>query len=366
MRLPWLKEDLLTNILTAVLAVILATVVSGILILTTGVNPLLAYVYLLIGAFGSVFNISETLVKFTPLLITALGIAVAFKSRCFNMGAEGQLYIGAVAATWIAVAYPATPGIILFPTFFIFGILGGGLWAAFPAVIKAKLGVNEIISTLMMNYVAIWLMNYLLSGPLSNPSIPGELQSEVIPSSVQLPILLVGTRLHAGILIGLVSLVFVYILLSKTSIGYAIRAAGVNPKAARYGGINVSKSIIISMVVSGGLAGLAGAVEIAGIHHSLINAFDAAPGYGFTAIAVALLGGLQPLGIFLSSLFMGGLPVGVDSMSRSTGIPIFLSYVMEALVVLFLLAAEYFRRIYPSISHKLGWLRTTGTGRKEN
>lgn len=157
-----------------------------------------------------------------------------------------------------------------------------------------------------------------------------------------------------------------YVFLSKTSIGYSIRAAGVNPKAARFGGISVSKAIIISMLISGGLAGLAGAVEISGIHHRLINAFDSTQWIGFTAIAVALVGRLQPLGVVVSSLFMGGLLVGVDSMSRSTGTPIFLSYVLEALVVVFLLVAEYLRRVFPSISNKLVWLRTAVRGEKKN
>jgi len=362
LRFSWLEEDKLMTILTSILAVVMSLIVGGILILMAGTNPLVAYFYLANGAFGSVRNIAETLVKFTPLLLVGLGIAVAFKSRCFNIGAEGQIYLGAVTATWLVTAYPETP--VLLPLFFICGFLGGGLWALFPGIIKAKLGVSEVISTLMMNYVALWLTNYLLGpvGPLRDPNAGGQLISVVIPNSVQLH-RWGGTRFHDGFWLALLCAFLVYILFSKTTLGYDIRAVGVNPKAARYGGINVSKAVIISMFISGGLAGLAGAVELSGIHHRLIYGFS--PGYGWTGIAVALLGGLQSFGIILSSLLMGGLLVGVDSMARHVDIPIFLSFVMQALVVLFLLAAEYLKRVSPSASIKQVWLKITGFKRRE-
>lgn len=283
-------------------------------------------------------NLSETLVKSCPLLLTGLAVAFPLKCRIFNIGAEGQLYMGALVSTWLSLSFrlPHASFLLLLG---IGGFLGGGIWGAIPGWMKAKWGVSEIINTIMMNYVAILFVTFIIRRPLQEARrvFP---QTDLIPSIAQLDLLAAGTRVHIGILIALLCAIIVYFIFWKTPLGFHIRTVGENPHAALYAGINISRHTIFSMFIGGGLAGLAGMVEITGIHHRLLASFS--PGYGYSAIAVALLGKAHPLGIILTALFFGGLSQGAGSMQRLAQVPVTVVYLLEGLIILFILGGEYF------------------------
>lgn len=344
----WLRlKSILTDNLALIFSVLAAFAVGGVLILMAGANPLDAYMNLADGAFGSVRAITNTLVKTIPLLLIGVGLTIAYKCRVWNIGAEGQLFMGATLATWMGITFTGIPALALIPLAIVGGFLAGGLWAAIPGILKAKLEVNEVITTVMMNYIAILEMRYLITGPMGDPAGHGFPLSPPIAPSAYLPKILPedlvreASRLHAGILIALASAVLVYMLFSKTTLGYQIRVVGANREAARYGGIGVFKSIVIAMFLSGGFAGLAGMVEVFGVHHRLMEGIS--PGYGYTAIVVALLGKLHPGGVVLAAFFFAALIVGGDTMAYRSGIPIFLAYVIQGVVILFVLASEHSR-----------------------
>lgn len=324
-------------------AVIGALLVGSGAIALAGASPLQAYLILLQGAFGSLDNLAETLVRTSPLLFAGLGISIGIRCGLWNIGAEGQLYLGALIVTWLGITLTGWPSYFLLPLSVVLSFAAGGAWAAIPGLLKARLGGSEIISTIMLNYVAIYGVSYLVSGPLQEAQkvFP---QSPPIPVEAHLPIMISGTRLHAGIVLALVSAVAVYILLWKTTLGYEIRAVGHNPEAARYAGIKVGRKVVIAMLLSGGLAGFAGMGEILGLHHRLLAFFS--PGYGYTAIAVALLGRLHPLGVVLAAMLFGVLEVSSGAMQRYAGVPVQVVYIIEGLVILFLLAGEYLYRSY--------------------
>jgi simple sugar transport system permease protein len=317
----------------------LALLVSSGLILAVGGQPVLAFQALFLGAFGRTTRVAETLVKATPLMLAGLGMCAAFTCRVWNIGAEGQLYMGALAATVAGVYLPVSSPFIAIPLVLIASFLAGGLWAAIPGWLKGRWGVSEIITTIMMNYIAISLISYMVHHPLRDPEgyLP---QSPAIHAAAKLPILFVKTRLHVGILFGLVGAVVLYIVLARTTFGYQIRVVGYNPLAARYSGMHVDRVIVMSMLLSGGFAGLAGMVEISGVHYRLLETIS--PGYGYTAIVVALLSYLDPLAVILVSILFAGLIVGADAMQRVAGLPAALAYVVQGLVVLFVLGSEYF------------------------
>lgn len=330
-------------ILTPPSAVAGALAVGSGLILLAGASPLVAYKALIDGAFGSLYSLSETLVRAHPLLLAGLGVTIAIRCGVWNIGAEGQLYLGALMATWLGITLTTWPPALLIPLAIVASFLAGGFWAMIPGVLKAKRGVSEIINTIMMNYVAIFGVSYLVTGPLQEARrvLP---QSPPIAEVAQLPIIVSGTRLHMGVILALISAVAVYIILWKTTLGYEIRAVGSNPEAARYGGISVGRKVVTAMTISGGLAGLAGMGEILGIHHRLISAFS--PGYGYTAIAVALLGRLHPLGVVLAAILFGILEVGSGTIQRTAGVPVQVLYIIQGLVILFLLLGEFLHRSY--------------------
>lgn len=343
MQFSWLKiRTISVGILVPALAVLMALAVGGILIVARGVNPLLAYCALLSGAFGSARNFSETMVKATPLLLVGLGVAMAFRCSVWNIGSEGQLQMGAVAATVMGLTLTGMPAVVLIPLIVVAGFLAGAFWGAIPGALKAKWEVNEVITTIMMNYVATFFVSYLLSGPMKDPTAGGVPLTPAIAAAARLPSLMPPTRLHGGIVIALLCAVLVYVLLWKTVLGYQIRAVGGNPRAASYAGISVTRNVVLVMILSGGLAGLAGMGEVVGLHYRLIEGFS--PGYGFTGVVVALLGKLHPVGIVLASVLFGALMVGADAMARATGVPIALVSVIEGLVILFVLGSEILTR----------------------
>ena len=368
----------LVNALLPLVAVLLAFVVGGVILALQGVNPLEAYQAMIVGAFGSKNGLADTLVKATPLLLVGLGIAIAFRGGMINIGAEGQLIVGALATTFVGLQLAdRMPGILVIVIGLIAGMLVGGLWAAIAGYLKAYLSVNEILSTIMLNAIAIQLAYFLLRGPMIDPA---ELEAGTnIPHSARLEraldmprftdiaqqlglsqsagdlgitgflgevygVLVEPTRIHSGFIFAIIMAVLVYIFLWRTTIGYRIRAVGLNPHAARYAGIDVKRNLILSITLSGMMAGLAGAVEILGLHHRMFEPTAVSAGYGFTGIVAALLGKLHPLGIIPSSILFGGLLVGGDKMQRAMQVPQVLITAILGLVVLFVVSTDYFVR----------------------
>lgn len=330
----------LRSIYKALIAVALSFVVTSILFLMTGANPLLAYYYIFYGAFGSVDLVIETLVRATPILLVSLGLGIAFKCKVWNIGAEGQLYMGAMVGTIAAVSLGNTPFTLIIAI--LAAIVGGVAWASVPALMKTKLGINEVITTFLMNYVAIYLVQWLLAFPFrSADSLFPE--SSKLPVLAQLPMLFPPTRLHLGILLALlVVLPIVYFVVAKTTFGYKLKAVGENPEAARYGGISVKKTIFLALIISGALAGIAGFFEVSGIQYRMRSSLS--PGYGYTGIVVALLGANNPLGIALSSIFIAAIYNGSTTMSRMLGQPQGIVDFVQGILVIFVLGSEYIMR----------------------
>ena len=317
-------------------AIVFSFLVVAVLMVAVGVNPIAAYGALVRGSLGSLNGIGETLVRTTPLLLIGLGISIAFRGGMWNIGAEGQLLLGAIGATLAGLYLPEMPQIIHLPLLMLAGIAFGALWGAIPGYLRSKWGANEIVITIMMNYLAIFLLSYLVNGPMKDMNrVPPQPQTANLPPSALLPRLLPPTRTHAGIVIALVTTMIVWFILERTVLGYEIKAAGSNPIAAKQGGIRTVFTGTVAMLLSGGLAGLAGMSEIAGIHRRLLEGIS--PGYGYLAIAVALFGGLNPVGVLLSSLFFGALVVGADSMGRAVGVPVATVYLLQGLVLIFVL-----------------------------
>src|SRR5512135_2342365 len=336
--------SIIPNVVLPVAGVLVALLISAVMLILLKVDPIAAYSAMVIGAAGDVSGITQSLVKATPLLLVGLGICIAFRANVINIGGEGQIIAGALMATWFPLAFRTWPGWILIPTTLVVGFLAGAFWGFIPGILKARLNVNEILSTVMMNAVALQLMNLLLRGPLIDPAGVAAgtylAQSERLPEQVWLPKLVPQTLLHAGAIIAVVLAVAVYIFLWRTTIGYRIRAVGLNPDAARYAGINVPFYQALSL--TGGFAGLAGVVEVIGVQHQLLEGITS--GYGFSGIVAALFGGLHPLGLIPASWLFGCLLVGADMMQRAVQVPSALIDALLGLVVLFVVGSSYWSR----------------------
>jgi len=330
----------LYEILILLLAILVALLIGGIVIFLTGFSPLEAYSSLFYGAFGSKTAIIYTLVKSCPLIFISLGLIVAYRCHFWNIGAEGQLWLGAFAATLLGLFFPEVPTPLFLLLIFIVGFLAGALWGVIPALLKIKFGIGEFVTTLLMNYIGIYFVLSFIGGSLKDPTV-SHFQTVLIAPSAHLP-RFPGTVLHIGILIAIISVVLIYMLLLRTALGFKIRAAGDNPKAAIYAGISISKYIAIAAIISGGLAGLAGAVEVTGVYHRLIDGFS--PGFGYIAIVIALLARIHPIGAIPSSFLFASFFVGADAMQRGAGVPISIVWVIQGLVVLLVLLSEYFIR----------------------
>jgi simple sugar transport system permease protein len=343
-RFNW--RDLLVAVLLPALAVAVALAVGAVLILALGANPLEAYSALIGGALGTSSGLAQTAVKATPLLLVALGIIIAFRANVINIGAEGQIIAGALMATWFSVAFGRWPSLLLIPATLLLGFVAGAAWGFVPGLLKARLNVNEILSTVMMNAVALQLMNYLLGGPLIDPAeiAAGTFiaQSQRLPESVWLPRLIPQTLLHAGAIIAIVLAAVVYIFLWRTPAGYRLRAVGLNPDASRYAGIPVPLYQALSLTLAGGFAGLAGVVEVIGVHHRLLEGITS--GYGFSGIVAALFGKLHPLGAIPAAFLFGSLLVGADKMQRAVQVPSALVGTLLGVVVLFVVGSDLWAR----------------------
>lgn len=333
----------LVGILTSLGAAVVALLAGAVMMSLMGTNPIAGYRELILGIVGSRHGIAESLVKATPLIILALGIAIAFNASVWNIGAEGQLYIGALFSTWTAIALRHLPPYVLWPIVLVAGIGMGGLWAAIAGYLRARYRINEIIVTVMMNYVAVFLVQFMVSGPLRERDSVGVgfPQTDVIPEALWLPRVLPRTRLHLGFLIALLLAVAIHLLFKHTTLGFSLRAVGKNPTAARFAGVNASRTMIIAMSLSGGLAGLAGLVEVFGIHHRLLDGIS--PGYGFIAIIVALLGNRQPLQVVIAGVLLASLDFGAHTMQRGTGVPVSLVVTIEYLTVILIVGAQILR-----------------------
>jgi ABC-type uncharacterized transport system permease subunit len=340
----------IVDALLPVLAALAALGIGAIMLLVLGANPIEAYAALLDGAFGSGNAIAETVVKAVPLLLVGLGICIAFRANVINIGGEGQMIIGALAATYLGLMLTDWPGWVVIILAMLFGFLGGALWGAIPGYLKAYFRVNEILSTIMMNAIAVQLMNFLLRGPMIDPT-QAELASKIpqtarLPEAFHLP-RLIPTRLHLGALLALVLAVVVYILLFHTTLGYRIRAVGQNPDAARYGGIKVERQIVIALLLSGAFAGLAGAVQVYGLNYRMItdgSATGFTGGAGFNGIVAALFGQLHPLGTVPASFFFGALLVGANKLQRVMQVPTAFITALNGLVVVFVVSSDIWRR----------------------
>jgi len=334
-----LSRSALLGILIPIVAVLVSFLVGGVLIALVGVNPLDAYQAFLYGAFGSKVNLGNTLSVATPLILCGLAIALAARGSVFNIGAEGQLYIGAIFATWIGLRFAGLPAFVLIPLIMAAGFVGGGIWGFFPGILKAKYGINEIVLTVMLTEIAIQLVSWVTRGPMLDPNSFGIPQTAALSKSGQLPLIWAGTRLHIGLLIALAAAVVVYILLWKTTFGFRVRAVGLNARAAAYAGMPVAATTALAMTISGGLAGIAGAIEVAGVHWRLMDGIS--PGYGFTAIVVSLLGKRHPVGVVISGILFAALQGGADAMQRKVAVPVHLAQVIQALTILLVIVGEY-------------------------
>ncbi len=340
----------LIDLFLPVLATLAALGVGAIMLQLMGANPITAYRALLNGAFGSTNALADTIVRATPLLLVALGICIAFRAGVINIGGEGQLVAGAILGTLVALQFPDTPGIVIIPAGLIAGFIGGAIWGAIPGVLKAYFNVNEILSTIMLNIIAVQGMNYLLRGPMIDP-VQAQAASRIpqtarFAQAFDLP-RWVPTRLHLGALIAVILAFLVYILLWRTTVGYRIRAVGLNPDASRYAGINVKRNIVLALLLSGAFAGLAGAVQVYGVHHRMFTDGSLA-GFtgsaGFNGIVAALFGRLNPIGAIPASFVFGALIVGANSLQRTMQVPAALSTVLNGLVVIFVVSTEIFSR----------------------
>ncbi len=328
----------------AIIALIVAGLITVLVIAAARGNVSLALISLWQGAFGNPYAFGTTLVRSTPLLLTGLGVAIAFKARMWNIGGEGQFLVGALLASCLAINCPATrslPGYLLLPIMMLGGALAGGVWSLLAGWLKTARNVPEVISTIMLNFVAIELLSYLVNGPMERPD-HSQPATQLLGSQASLPIIWQGTPLYAGFPLAVIAAGVIWVLMSSTRTGFAIKVVGANSDTARLAGIPVERTILASMALSGGLCGLAGAVVLADPNFGFLPE-GYSPGYGYQAIAVALLGRLNPAGIVLSALFFGALAAGSENMERSAGIDHNVGFVIQAISLLVLLAAQWVR-----------------------
>lgn len=328
-----------------VLAAALAAMGIGALVFAAvGADVVKAYGVILTEPLKDLIGITEIAVRAIPLTLIALGIAIAFRSGTLNIGAEGQMLMGILASSAAAIALPDLPKPLLIPLAVLAGAAGGAVWGAAAGILKARLGVNEILSTVMLNYIAAQFYTFLLRGPMMDPEElvtgSGTPQSVRIPRAAWLDRLIPGTRLHAGAYLALALAVVVFILLWRTSAGFRMRAAGAEAKAARYAGIRVERYVVAAMLLSGAFAGIAGAVEILGVHRRAIEGVSG--GYGFTGIVVSLFGGLHPAGILPASFFFGLLLLGADMTQRLADVPANMVLVLQGAIILAIVSARQF------------------------
>ena len=343
MRLE-LREDssLMLQAVVPLSAALAALLCCSVLIIWAGASPFEAFVHLVKGAVGSKFAISETLTRATPLIFTGLAAAVAFRAKLWNIGAEGQFYAGACMATWLGTGVVDLPPWLMVPFLFAAGAIAGGLLLLGPTLLKTKLAVDEVVTTLLLNFIVLLFVNWLVFGPWKDPMAMGWPQAEPVIDSALLGLIIPKTRLHWGLIIAILTSIAVWFLMRFTTWGYEIRSVGHNPKASGFAGIPVNKVVIRTALLSGGLAGFAGVSELCGLKGYLT--LDLSPGFGYSGIVVAMLASLHPLGVMLSALFIAILSIGADSMSRSLNISNYIADVATSISLLAVLVSMLFTK----------------------
>lgn len=324
-------------------ASLLALLLGAGLIAATGANPVQAYQLLFVEAYLDYWGLANTLVRASPILLAALAVIAPLRAGLYNIGGEGQIYIGGLCATLAGLALPDLPGSIGIPVVMLAALIGGGLWAGIAGVLRAYRGVNEVIVTLLMNFIAIHIVSYAVSGPLLAPGAPYPYSAE-LPQALHLPIILPQTDAHAGILIGLAAVVALHVHFSYTTHGFALQVVGRSSEAARYAGISVEREIVAAMIIGGALAGAAGGIEVIGLKHRLFHLFS--PGYGFDGIVVAFIAGTNPLFAPLATLFLSGLKAGASAMQRGAGIPGTVVDAIQGIVVILVAASLTWRPVW--------------------
>jgi general nucleoside transport system permease protein len=324
-----------------VAAITMTLLVAALLVLWAGAPIGQTYALLFQGGFGSVFAWSETLTRATPLMLTGLAAMVAFKARLFNIGAEGQLYAGALAAIAVGGLHGGT-GLewspwIVFPSMMLAASLAGALLLLGPALLKTRLGVDEVVTTLLLNFIVLLLVSALLDGWMKDPAAMGWPQSVALSGELELSKLIDGTRVHTGLIWATTLAVALWAVFKFTTVGFSIRAVGANARAAAFAGVPVTGTVVLVAMLSGALAGLAGAIEVAG--RTGYVTLDMSPGYGYSGIVIAMLAGLHPIGVIAASVFVAGVLVGADSMSRAVGVPTYIADVIVATSLLSVLVA---------------------------
>ena len=338
MRLEPVANPSLTRTLgLPVLAMAATVVIASLLAMIAGAEPFSVFGLILKGAFGSKFAMLETLNRATPLIFTGLSVAVAFKARLWNIGAEAQLYAGAVVTVVLGTGALPWPGAALIPTIAAAAMLAGALVLLVPTFLKTRFGVDEVVTTLLFNFVVLLFVSMLLEGPLKDPMGMGWPKSARVIDEGRLPRIVDGLRLHWGFGLALISAAVIWVIQKRTTLGYEMRAVGLNQNAARFAGIPVNAVLIKTALLSGGLAALAGFSEVAGLKGSLT--LDLSPGFGYTGIIVAMLAMLNPAGVVVAALFVAGIFVGADSMSRAAGVPTYLADIMLAVALLLMVLA---------------------------
>lgn len=327
----------------AVGALALTAASSGLLLSLGGYDPLAAARALVGGAFGTRDALlSITLVRSIPLILTGLAVALAFRAGVWNIGAEGQLYAGAIAAVWVGLNGDGLPAWVVVPGTLAAAVTAGTLWALVPALMRVRLGVGEVITTILMNFIGINLAAYMVHGPLQEPRrvFP---QTEQIAEAARLPALVAGTRLHLGFAVAVALALLLSLFLRRTKLGFRVRAVGAGVEAAGVSGrIDVGGVVLAAFLCSGAIAGLAGGVEVTGLTYALYEGLS--PGWGYTAIAVALLAGLSPVGVLATGLLFGALEAGAGAMQREAGIPAVWVTAVEAIIILAVLGMDRLRR----------------------
>lgn len=321
--------------LIPIVAVLATFLITSIIVLIAGANPLEAFYDFLIAPLSNSYSALEVLVKATPLILTGIAVTFAFSAGYYNIGAEGQLYAGAIAATWLGINLASLPAYFLLPIMILGGFAAGMLWALIPALLKVKLKVDEVVTTLLMNSVIMFFVSYLLNDYWRDPT-SGYPQSPNIAEAGHFIRLIAKSRLHVGFIMAIIVVAIVYILIKQTPLGLKMRASGASAAGARFMGINVPGTMLTAALVSGGIAGLAGMGEIAGIHYHLIEAISSS--YGYTGIIAATLGALNPIGVMFAAMFIGLISVGSQTVSSQLGVPVYLGDIVQATLLLVTLA----------------------------
>jgi ABC-type uncharacterized transport system permease subunit len=338
MRLePVASPSALASLLYPLAAIAVTVAIASMLVLAAGASPFDVFGLVVKGAAGSQFALMETLTRATPLIFTGLAVAIAFRAKLWNIGAEAQLYAGAIITVVLGTGAMPLPPYLLLPLIAVAAILAGGMLLLGPAILKIRFGVDEVVTTLLLNFIMILFVSMLLEGVLKDPAGMGWPQSQKLIAEARLPRIVTGRRLHYGFALAVFSALVVWFMMKRTALGFEMRAVGHNPEAARFAGIPVNRVLVKTALFSGGLAALAGFSEVAGLKGNLT--LDLSPGYGYSGIVVAMLALLNPLGVVVSAIFVAGIFVGADAMSRAVQVPSYIADVMVALALLTMVVA---------------------------